>query len=166
MQPPGEDLASLRSGLGHPAGTVPALWPFYTSPTDGRMTQELEAEHAALSLFGLHQQSQRQPMHKHGVSVGAALRALHHSDRFSAEAVDRRVAAAVNTTSVAALVYRLRGLVPQLRSIGQPLDYDALLRDIKHWHHSESRRRVRRDWGLAYHSWGAQPDKQQPTNAS
>ncbi|GGO98590.1 type I-E CRISPR-associated protein Cse2/CasB [Wenjunlia tyrosinilytica] len=158
MEAPGEDLAALRSGLGQSAGTVPALWPFYTSVTDGRVTPELEAEHAALSLYGLHQQSERRPMHKRGVRVGAALRALHRSERFSEEAVDRRVAAAVNTTSVPSLVYRLRGLIAQLRSIGQPLDYDQLLRDIKDWHHPESRRRVRRAWGLSYHSWASSAD--------
>ncbi|GAA0505943.1 MULTISPECIES: type I-E CRISPR-associated protein Cse2/CasB [Streptomyces] len=166
MEPPGEDLAALRSGLGHTAATVPALWPFYTSPTDGQVTPELEAEHAALSLYGLHQQSQRRPMHKPRASVGEALRALRRSDRFSEEAVDRRVAAAVNATSVPTLVYRLRGLVTQLRTIGQPLDYDRLLRDIKDWHHPESRRRVRRSWGLAYHTWGSRPDTEAPVNAS
>ncbi|MET9292825.1 type I-E CRISPR-associated protein Cse2/CasB [Streptomyces sp. NPDC003077] len=150
MEPPGEDLAALRSGLGLGAYEAPALWPFYTSPADGKVTPELEAEHVALSLYGLHQQSQRQPMHQQGISLGAALRVLRHSGRFREEAVDRRVAAAVNATSVPALAYRLRGLITQLRGIQQPLDYDRLLSDIKGWHHAESRRRVRRAWGLAY----------------
>lgn len=166
IKAPGEELAALRAGLGHSAGTVPALWGFYTSPTDGQVTPELEAEHAALSLYGLHQQSQSQPMHKRGVSLGAALRGLRHNDRFSGEAVDRRVAAAVNTTSVPALVYRLRGLVTQLRAIKQPLDYDRLLQDIKGWHHPEARRRVRRSWGLSYHSWHAGRDGSHPHTAS
>ncbi|WSZ01417.1 type I-E CRISPR-associated protein Cse2/CasB [Streptomyces sp. NBC_00872] len=155
MDAPGEDLAALRSGLGRPAGTVPALWRFYTSPVDGEVTPELEAEHAALSLYGLHQQSQSRPMHKPGIHLGTALRTLHRSERFSEEAVDRRVAAAVHTSSVAALVYRLRGLVTQLRAVEQPLDYDRLLQDIRRWHYAESRQGVRRDWGLAYHEWSA-----------
>ena len=164
MEAPGEDLAALRSGLGKPAGTVPALWPFYTSPTDGQVTHELEAEHAALSLYGLHQQSRRRPMHHRGVSPGKALRALRLDDRFSDEAIDRRVAAAVNATSVPALVYRLRGLITQLRSIDQPMDYDQLLQDIRNWHFPEPRRRVRSSWGLAYHSWEARTES--PANAS
>jgi CRISPR system Cascade subunit CasB len=162
MRAPGEDLAALRSGLGRPAGTVPALWRFYTSPSDGHVTPELEAEHAALALYGLHQQSLSRPMHKRGVKVGTALRTLHRSDRFSEEAVDRRVAAAVHTTSVSALVYRLRGLVTQLRAVEQPLDYDRLLQDITRWHYPESRQSVRREWGLAYHSWEARTDKGSP----
>jgi CRISPR system Cascade subunit CasB len=154
MDAPGEDLAAMRAGLGEPPGTVPALWPFYTTATDGRVTPELAAEHAALSLYGLHQQGRRDPVHRRGTGPGAALRELRRSERFSVEAVDRRVAAAVNTTSADALVYRLRGLVTQLRTIGQPLDYDMLLGDIKDWHHLQARRRVRRAWGLAYYSWG------------
>ncbi|MFI5755169.1 type I-E CRISPR-associated protein Cse2/CasB [Streptomyces sp. NPDC051569] len=166
MRAPGEDLAALRSGLGRPAGTVPALWRFYTSRTDGQVTPELEAEHAALSLYGLHQQSQSRPMHMGGITMGKALRSLHRSGRFGEEAVDRRVAAAVQATSVPALVYRLRGLVTQLRSVEQPLDYDLLLRDIARWDHPESRQRVRRDWGLAYHSWDARADRASPSKTS
>ncbi|MFJ7996899.1 type I-E CRISPR-associated protein Cse2/CasB [Streptomyces sp. NPDC096310] len=165
VRPPGEDLAALRSGLGRPAGTVPALWPFYTSPVDGQVTPELEAEHAALSLYGLHQQSQSCPMHKPGVHMGTALRTLHRSGRFGEEAVDHRVAAAVHTSSVTALVHRLRGLITQLRSVQQPLDYDRLLQDIKRWHYAESRQSVRRDWGLAYHAWSARGDKEAPPKA-
>jgi len=159
MEPPGQDLAAMRSGLGRPAGTVPALWPYYITWSDGEASIDLEAEHAALSLFGLHQQGQRLPMHRPGISVGAALRALRTSGRFSEEAVDRRVAAAANATSVPGLLYRLRALVTQLRTVGQPLDYTLLLRDIKDWHHPEARQRVRRTWGLAYHSWGSTPGK-------
>lgn len=166
MDAPGEDLAALRAGLGHAALTVPAMWPHYTTSTDGRVTPELEAEHAALSLFGLHQQSQSKPMHKRGEGLGTALRTLHRSDRFSAEAVDRRVAAAVNATSVPALVYRLRGLVTQLRSIGQPLDYEQLLKDITDWHFSASRGRVRRTWSLAYDSWGSRTQNAPVPDAS
>ncbi|MFE2045960.1 type I-E CRISPR-associated protein Cse2/CasB [Streptomyces sp. NPDC059477] len=159
-QPPGEDLAALRSGLGRPAGTVPALWRFYTSPVDGQVTTELEAEHAALSLYGLHQQSQSRPMHSPGSHIGTALRTLHLRDRFSEEAVDRRVASAVHASSVTAFVYRLRGLVTQLRSVEAPLDYDRLLQDIKRWHYTESRQSVRRDWGLAYHVGNARGEKE------
>ncbi|EDY51267.1 conserved hypothetical protein [Streptomyces clavuligerus] len=150
--PPGEDLAALRAGLGKPAGTVPSLWQHYTSRTDGRPTPELEAEHGALSLYGLHQQSRRRPMHRPGVGLGEALRRLRQSGGVSADALDRRTAAAVNATSVPALLYRLRGLIPQLRSAAIPLDYDQLLRDLRNWAHPESRQRVRRTWGLAYHT--------------
>ncbi|MDG4534907.1 type I-E CRISPR-associated protein Cse2/CasB [Streptomyces sp. AV19] len=162
---PGEDLAALRAGLGRSAGTVPKLWPFYTSETDGRVTPELEAEHAALALYGLHQQGRPSPMHRRRVSPGTALRALRESNRFSEEAVNRRVAATVSSTSVPAFVYRLRGLIAQLRLINQPLDYDELLNNIKDWHHTDARRRVRRDWGLAYYAWAPKPEQESASAA-
>ncbi|MFJ2649463.1 type I-E CRISPR-associated protein Cse2/CasB [Streptomyces sp. NPDC087420] len=150
MHTPGEELSDLRAGLGQTAFTVSQLWPYYTTPTDGRVTPELEAEHAALALYGLHQQSQNRPMHRRGVSAGAALRALRRSGRYSEAALDGHVAATVQTTTVAALVYRLRGLITQLRSVEQPLDYDQLLTDIQRWDSPVVRNRVRREWGLAY----------------
>lgn len=157
--PPGEDLAALRSGLGRPAGSVPALWRFYTCEVDdyaarrGEVSDEQEAEHAALALFGLHQQGQQDPMHRPGVSLGRALRALRQSGKFSEEAVDRRVQAVAATTSVPALLHRLRGLVDQMRTIHQPLDYDLLMQDVRNWHRPDARQRVRRTWGLHYHVW-------------
>lgn len=162
MNPPGEDLAALRSGLGRDAGSVPKLWPFYTCEIDDwrarrdEVSDEQKAEHAALALFGLHQQAQKIPMHKPGATLGKALRALRQNDKFSEQAVDARVAATVTATSVPALLMRLRGLVGQLRTISQPLDYDHLLEDIERWHRPDARQRVRRKWGVDYHVW-AQP---------
>ncbi|PAX85313.1 type I-E CRISPR-associated protein Cse2/CasB [Streptomyces albidoflavus] len=164
LRPPGEDLSALRAGLGKKAFTEPRLWQYYTTPTDGRVTLELEAEHAALALYGLHQQSQEQPMHRQGVRTGRALRALHQ--RYSEEATDRRVAQAVGATSAAAFAYRLRALVTQLRSIGQPLDYDQLMQDLLRWHFPDGRSRVRRGWGLGYHGRGRQPDEAPPLEGS
>lgn len=146
--PPGEDLQALRAGLGEQAFTVPRLWPYYATPVDGEVTREAEAEHVALSLYGLHQQGHSTPMHRPGVKTGRALRALE--DRFGEEAVERRVAAAVSATSVPAFAHRLRGLVTQLRAIGQPLDYNQLQGEIFGWHFAESRSRVLRQWGLAF----------------
>ncbi|NYI03451.1 CRISPR system Cascade subunit CasB [Allostreptomyces psammosilenae] len=159
MRPPGEDLAAMRSGLGRPAVAVPALWPFYTCEVDdraaqrGEVSQEQDAEHAALALYGLHQQAHKRPMHAPGTSVGRALRTLRHHERFSQDAVDRRVQAAVNSTSVSTLLYRLRGLVSQLHTIKQPLDYDLLMADILDWHRPDTRQRARRRWGLNYYAW-------------
>ncbi|MBB0246811.1 type I-E CRISPR-associated protein Cse2/CasB, partial [Streptomyces alkaliphilus] len=151
-EPPGEDLATLRSGLEHTAGEVFALWPFYTTPCDGRVPRLLEAEHAALALYGLHQQGRRDPMHRPGIGPGTALANLRRSERFGADALDRRVDATANATSVASLRHRLRGLVTQLRTGGQPMDYDMLLDDLHSWHRPDGRRRVRRRWGLEYYA--------------
>lgn len=156
-RPPGEDLAVLRRGLGHPAGTVLEMFPFYTCPVDdfaarrGEVSTAQEAEHIALALYGLHQQSQDRPMHRDGLGLGRAMLELRRHDRTSEAAVDTRFQQAFSATSTPAL--RLRGLVTQLRDIKQPLDYDRLAADLLHWNRPESRNRVRRRWGLDYHAW-------------
>ncbi|WP_407560048.1 type I-E CRISPR-associated protein Cse2/CasB [Streptomyces sp. 184] len=151
--PPGEELAALRAGLGETAMAVPAMWPYYTCNGDGAVTPALEAEHGALALFGLHQQSQSTPMHKQQVGVGQALHALRAKDRFSPEALDRRVAATVESERVGDLLFRLRMLVPNLRAAAVPLDYDRLMWDLCEWRDREGRQKVRRRWGLQYYVW-------------
>ncbi|MQY28892.1 type I-E CRISPR-associated protein Cse2/CasB [Nocardia aurantia] len=159
--PPGEDLAALRTGLGRAALTAPKMWQFYTVTADkdadlerlGLASTAQSAEHAALALFGVHQQSQRTLMHKPDVGLGTALRTLRHHAKVSSDAVDRRVAALVASTSVPTMTYRLRGLIIQLRDIGQPLDYDRLLRDIDRWHWADARQRVRKGWAQGYQRW-------------
>ncbi|MFJ5865746.1 type I-E CRISPR-associated protein Cse2/CasB [Streptomyces parvus] len=158
-RPPGEDLAVLRRGLGCPAGTVLEMFAFYTCPVDdfaarrGEVSAQQEAEHAALALYGLHQQSQDRPMHRDGVGLGRAMLALRRHERTSEEAVDSRFRQAFSATSAAALQLRLRGLITQLKDIKQPLDYNRLAADIHDWNRPESRSRVRRRWGLDYYGW-------------
>jgi CRISPR system Cascade subunit CasB len=94
-------------------------------------------------------------MHRPGVRLGQALRRLHQSGKFSQEAVDRRVNAAASATQVSALLTHLRGLITQLRTIGQPIDYDLLLKDVRDWQRPDSRQRARRRWGLDYYRWSA-----------
>ncbi|MFE7111191.1 type I-E CRISPR-associated protein Cse2/CasB [Streptomyces sp. NPDC057575] len=158
-RPPGEDLAVLRRGLGRPAGTVLEMFPFYTCPVDdfaarrGEVSAEQEAEHIALALYGLHQQSQDQPMHRDGAGLGRSMLELRRHDRTSDEAVDSRFQQAFSATSTATLQLRLRGLVTQLKDIKQPLDYNRLISDIHDWNRPASRSRVRRRWGLEYYGW-------------
>ncbi|MEU0786699.1 type I-E CRISPR-associated protein Cse2/CasB [Streptomyces sp. NPDC006173] len=159
QRPRGQDLAVLRRGLGRPAATVLEMFPFYTCPVDdfaarrGEVSAEQEAEHIALALYGLHQQSQDRPMHRGGVGLGRAMLALRRHERTSDEAVDTRFQQAFSATSPTALQLRLRGLVTQLKDIKQPLDYDRLATDLHAWNRPESRSRVRRRWGLDYYGW-------------
>ncbi|MCD0452842.1 type I-E CRISPR-associated protein Cse2/CasB [Actinocorallia sp. API 0066] len=162
--PPGEDLAAMRAGLGRGFGEVPRLWPLYRSPVDdeqakhGWVSVDQQAEHAALSLYGLHQQSKQRSMHRPGVRPGIALLRLRQHGKFSEDAVDRKVNAAATTTSPEALLISLRGLVDLLRTIDQPMDYDALRRLVRDWHHEDSRRRARRQLAVDYQAWTKQPD--------
>jgi CRISPR system Cascade subunit CasB len=158
-RPPGEDLAKLRSGLGPESRRTVEIWRFCATPIDdylarrGEISDAQRAELAALALFGLHQQSQSQPMHRPGVKAGQALWALRSSGKFSEQAVDARVNAAATATDPRALLVHLRGLITQLRTISQPLDYDLLLADLRDFHMPAGRARVRQRWGLAYYGW-------------
>ena len=164
LQPPYKDLAAMRAGLGRAAVSVPALWPYYTCKTDdnlalqGKVSVDQEAEHAALALFGLHQDRQSTPMHKRKIHPGAALRSLRSSGGYGVEMLDRRVGAAMTSTSVRTLLGILQGLVELLRAEAQPLDYNLLMKDIQNWHHIPYRTNVRRIWGLSYYVWGGSSD--------
>jgi CRISPR system Cascade subunit CasB len=149
--PSGGDLAALRRGIGREAGSVPEMWPFYTTLTaDGRLTDRLQAEHVVLTLFAVHQQSRSQPAQRDGVGLGSAIRALRESEQFSPEAVDRRFAAAATATSLAELSVHLRGLISQLRGVRSGLDYSLLFRDLRDWQWPDRVAAVRRRWGSQY----------------
>jgi CRISPR system Cascade subunit CasB len=127
------------------------MWPFYTTlRADGRVSADLRAEHVALTLFAVHQQSRPRPMHRHGIGVGSALLALRRDGKFSPEAVDRRVSAAATATSLAEAAVHLRGLITQLRGIDHGLDYDQLFRDLRDWQFPDRVAAIRRRWGGQY----------------
>jgi CRISPR system Cascade subunit CasB len=153
---PGEELAALRRGIGRQPGTVAQMWPYYTQLDGaGRLTARLQAEHLALTLFAVHQQSQVRPVHRTGVGLGTALLALRRSGRFSEEALDRRFGATATATSTGEVAHHLRGLITQLRGVaGVPgLDYTRLFRDLWDWHDPDRQAKVRRRWGGQYFTW-------------
>lgn len=152
-RPDGAVLAALRQGAGREAGTVPQMWRHYTTLNPGgKLSSELRAEHVALVLFAVHQQSQSTLMHARGISVGTALAGLWGSGKFSQEAVDRRFEAAATATSLNEASYHLRGLVRQLRGLSpaQRLDYTALFWNLVDWQDPAKVGQVRRRWGSDY----------------
>lgn len=171
---PGEHLAALRKGAGREPLSVPEMWPFLTEfderfadPARDRWAPSYEAaaEHYALVLYGIHQQSQPLPVHRSRVGVGRALRALVASSRYSDDALDRRFHAAITADSSSELAWHLRGLVRMLRTVGGVpeagagevmagrtigLDYDWLYLDLYRWSFPERRIGVRRRWSGDY----------------
>jgi len=155
----GANLAALRRGLGKPAGSVPEMWRFYTTLRD-EPSQEphprLVAEHATLTVFGLHQQGQDKPMHRAGVHLGRAMSVLRNASikqgggEDAAASLDRRFAAAATALSMNEAVEHIRRLVTLLRREGQPLDYTALCTSLRWWHDPQSRARTRRHWASGY----------------
>lgn len=147
----GAELAALRRGINKEAGTIPAMWRFYTTLTaDGRRTNSLIAEHLALTLYAVHQQSRANPMHRPGIGLGSAIRSLAASEKTSEPAVDKKFSAAATSAIADELGLHLRGLITRLRDIGQPLDYTLLFRDLRDWPNVDRQAAIRRRWGAQY----------------
>lgn len=151
--PPGEDLSAMRRGLGEPPGASPALWPFYTTlEPNGDVTRRLWAEHLALGLYGLHQQSESLSVHIPKVRLGRALAELRQSNRFSEAAVDARVERAATAADLNELAHHLRGLVGMLKTLNptRGFDYTRLYSDLWSWQDPVRVGGVRRRWGADY----------------
>ncbi|KPI15684.1 CRISPR-associated protein, Cse2 family [Actinobacteria bacterium OK074] len=163
----GAALAALRRGIGQEPGAVPEMWRFHEAELEsavaetGAPSAELTAEHTALTLFAVHQQSQRQPMHRKGTGLGSALRRLSQSPQYkeTPDALNARVNALATSADVLELAHHLRGLITLLRGIGQPLDYTQLHDDILAWHYPDGQARVRRRWGAQYYDWSKKSDQ-------
>lgn len=157
----GAELAVLRRGVGQEPGTVPEMWRFHhvtvsDSVADtGVPSARLAAEHTSLTLFAVHQQSQRKTMHQEGTGLGTALKLLRQSEQYknNPDALNARVNALATSGDVTELAHHLRGLITLLRGIGQPLDYTRLFYDVLGWHTPEGQARVRRRWGAQYYDW-------------
>lgn len=161
----GAVLATLRTGVGRAPGDVSGLWRYYrvVVPDEvaatGRIHPNLAAEHAALTLYAVHQQSQSIPMHRKDAFFGVALRALRSTAfKDNPDALDQRVNAAAATDSVKDLTIHVRGLVRMLRDQRIPLDYTALVEDFAAWQYPNARVMVRRRWGAQYYVWTSPGD--------
>ncbi|MET8750363.1 type I-E CRISPR-associated protein Cse2/CasB [Streptomyces sp. NPDC004667] len=159
-------LARLRRGIGRQANELPELWGivgiegFYAAQPDGRHPSEYEAlraeraTHVAMTLWALHQQSNRaRAMHVgDGTSLGAAVRRLMSgSDRD--EAIHKRLVRAGTATSFDVLAHRLRELVVLLRKAEIPLDYGLLAEQLDEWQKPGGPRVVRQAWGRSFHAY-------------
>ncbi|CCH29291.1 type I-E CRISPR-associated protein Cse2/CasB [Actinosynnema sp. NPDC047251] len=151
-------LARLRRGVGKPAGTVHEVLQYtvsdrFAGPDAGdEPTAGEKAAHVALTLFALHQQSQRTRMHQRGFGLGRSMRLLHPKE-FEADVppVLRRFQALGTSESPEELVHHLRGVVQLLRANGIPLDYGALADDLVQWQRRGGASRVRLRWGRDFY---------------
>ncbi|MEV4505867.1 type I-E CRISPR-associated protein Cse2/CasB [Streptomyces klenkii] len=135
----GAQLAALRSGTGREPGAVPAMWPHYRTRMScelrgkGALTRDLIAEHAALSLFGRHQQGRSCRMHVPGNSPGTAARLLLAKNGSGEEALERRFGALLTAIDTGELTMHLRGFVTLLSRSEIGLDYDLLCTALQVW---------------------------------
>ena len=149
----GGSLAALRRGMNVEPGALPELWQYYTQLNDqGHLTKRLRSEHACLVTYGVHQQGQQSPVHREGASFGEALRALKRTERFSGDAVDRRVSQLATAQTFPEMTRHLTSLVSLMKATGQNIgfNYTYLFHDLIDLQSPSTAGRVRRRWGAAY----------------
>ncbi|GAB3430784.1 type I-E CRISPR-associated protein Cse2/CasB [Actinophytocola sediminis] len=149
-------LARLRRGAGKPAGSVLDIIEhthaeeFVRGWDDDAPSYAENAAHVAMTLFALHQQSQRKAVHVPGRRFGTAVRRLSPEQRPDGP-VMRRFAALGTADSFTELSHHLRGLVQLMRSGTVRLDYGQLARDLWLWQLPGRAPQVRLRWGRDFH---------------
>jgi CRISPR system Cascade subunit CasB len=162
-------LAQLRRGLGRDVGEVPEILEYTVNPDAPRprsdeATHDERAIHVAMTLYGLHQQAQPQPMHVPHVGFGEALGRLRYAGGSENPGVVRRFQALGTATDLGELVHHARTLVTLLRGAGQGFDYGAFAEDLAEYQDPRRVDRVRLRWGRGFYRVAA-PD-QTPSIAS
>ncbi|MEW2417481.1 type I-E CRISPR-associated protein Cse2/CasB [Streptomyces sp. NPDC046866] len=161
-----QTLARLRRGIGRQATEMPDLWglvgmeQFYAAQPPGRRPSQAEvlraerATHVAVTLWALHQQSNRtKRMHvEDGASLGTAVRRLM-SGTDSDEPIRKRLLRAGTATTFDVLAQRLRELVVLLRTSEIPLDYGLLAEHLEQWQRPGGAPQVRQAWGRSFHAY-------------
>lgn len=162
-------LARLRRGINAEPGSEPAIW----ADTIGALPEDLWsstdepsswewAAHSAITLFALHAQGSTTAVHRHGTSLGAAVRRLagaRSAERGKQDpAVFRRFQTLATASSGEELNYHLRSMITLMRGEGIQLDYGQLAVDIHDLASPRSADRVRLRWGRDYHRTTSDPD--------
>lgn len=149
-------LACLRRGAGKPTGSVLEIVEhthheaFVRGWEDDTPSHAENAAHAALTLYAVHQQSQRRGMHATGRRFGSAVRKLAPELRADGP-VARRFAAVGTADSFTELSHHLRGLVQLMRANQVAVDYGRLARDLWLWQLPGRADSVRLRWGRDFH---------------
>ncbi|ALJ18534.1 type I-E CRISPR-associated protein Cse2/CasB [Microbacterium sp. No. 7] len=152
-------LALLRRGINQGPGadarilghTVADVEPAPEKLRGDHPTHAEIAAHAAMTLFALHQQSQRTAsMHRVGYSFGRSARLLgRHTG--NPDAVRARFTAVATATSWEERLHHARGLIQQLRANGIPLDYGRFARDLYYLQFPSGADSVRLAWGRDFY---------------
>lgn len=150
-------LARLRRGVGRNPGFDYTLEEYLAVPPDliryappESPADEEHAAHDAVTLYALHQQSQRRPMYLRGNGLGVAVSRLVDASA-SPEGVRRRFAALGTATTYAETIHHLRGLTMMLREQEIPVDYGLLADDLLTLRRPDGRRTVQAIWGREFY---------------
>ncbi|MFI7122188.1 type I-E CRISPR-associated protein Cse2/CasB [Amycolatopsis sp. NPDC049868] len=157
-------LARLRRAVGKPPGSVFDVLDYTMAAEfvgdwrgDNPSWAEVAAHHA-MTLYSVHQQSQRKPMHVRDRTLGTAVRRLIPESEYKpTHAVARRFAMLGTADSLSELIHHLRGIVQLLRTASIPIDYGRLTEDLVTWQRDGGPERVRLRWGRDFHLPPATP---------
>lgn len=167
------ELALLRRGVSKPLGsdarlaglTLAGLYDNPAALSDDPQDAE-RAAYSALTLFALHQQSQRNAsMHRRDFSFGRSARLLGRKSN-ARDAVRQRFTTLATAISWDETMHHARGLIQQMRTFAVPLDYGLFARDLYGLQSPQSADRVRLVWGRnfyrVHHSEDDEPSDAEP----
>lgn len=157
-------LARLRRAIGRAPGFDFTLDEYLAVPKallDDPPREDADdaeyAAHDAVTLYALHQQSRREPMHVDGRGLGQALAELVRRSS-GPDGVRRRFAALGTASTYPESVYHLRSLITMLREHLIPLDYGLLADDLKTLRGPDGQSKVQAIWGREFFRSGSTPD--------
>jgi len=167
-------LARLRRGIGRDPGFDFTLERYLQVPDDllghrpaddAEATDAEHAQHDAVTLYALHQQSRRERMHADGRGLGQALSELVRRSA-GPEGVRRRFAALGTASTYHESIYHLRSLITMLREHQIPLDYGLLADDLKTLRGPTGRPTVQAIWGREFFRTRPNADPDAPASES
>lgn len=163
-------LARLRRAVTSSPGADSNVWgeifegmpPTLLGRGDTPSRQEVAA-HTAITLFAVHQQSKRVPMHQRGIGFGAAVQRLASLDHGSENAVMRRFQAIGTASDLNETAHHARSLITQFRAASVALDYGILAEDLSDLQLPSRADRVRLRWGREYYRIDKTPEQIKPS---
>jgi hypothetical protein len=160
-------LIAARKAVATPPGTVPEVWPLYTSTS----TAAIAAEHVVAGIWGTHQQGDPRPVHagrtektQWPTNFGGACRLLFDMqfngnaqvrspiDTMADDTISKRLAVLSRTDEVDVAASHIISLVRLMRSTGTHIafDYGDLYWAIRNWHDLEKRTAAMHRWSRSY----------------
>ncbi|AXR74412.1 MULTISPECIES: type I-E CRISPR-associated protein Cse2/CasB [Auritidibacter] len=165
-------LARLRRAAGEQPGENPMSWATIAEEVlmnlpesaVGKGPELSTSEWAAavsISMFALHQQSERKLMHEPGIDLGRAVGTL--AQRAESGSIKGRLDALMVARDPKSLQYHLRALVSLLNAHHIPQDYGRLAEDLIRLRLPKRRQAVLVQWGRSY-ARALRPQKQDHAN--
>jgi hypothetical protein len=172
-------LIAARKAVATPPGSVPEVWPIYTSPD----TMGIAAEHVTAGVWGTHQQGDSRPVHAEKTeqiawptNFGGACRLLFDThfkgnaqarspiDTLADDTISKRLAVLSRTDEVDVAASYITSLVRLMRSTGTHIafNYDDLYWAIRHWADPERRTATMYRWSRSYFYTPAQKATEPP----